>query len=172
MATDIVDKELKALRNKRWDTAFSQEQEHKDLRDNVNRKATIVIEHLIQASDIAHTMQHWHIYRKWNERLFNEMYDAYKNGRADSDPAENWYKGEIGFFDFYIIPLAKKLSDCGVFGVSSFEYLNYAQRNRDEWEQRGQEVVAEMVAKRKAEEQNQSGNEGGAGSVKKESLEL
>ena len=28
---------------------------------------------------------------------------------------------EIGFFDFYIIPLAKKLKDCGVFGVSSDE---------------------------------------------------
>jgi hypothetical protein len=23
------------------------------------------------------------------------------------DPAENWYQGEIGFFDFYVIPLAK-----------------------------------------------------------------
>ena len=28
-------------------------------RDATNRKATIVIEHLIQASDVAHTMQHW-----------------------------------------------------------------------------------------------------------------
>lgn len=51
------------------------------------------------------------------------------------------------FFDFYIIPLAKKLKDCGVFGVSSDEYLNYAQKNRAEWESRGQEVVAEMVEK-------------------------
>jgi len=40
------------------------------------------------------------------------------------------YKGEIGFFDFYIIPLAKKLKECGVFGVSSDEYLNYATKNR------------------------------------------
>lgn len=31
-----------------------------------------------------------------------------------------------GFFDFYIIPLAKKLKDCGVFEVSSDEYLNSA----------------------------------------------
>jgi hypothetical protein len=30
-------------------------------------------------------------------------------------------EGEIGFFDFYIIPLAKKLKECGVFGVSSDE---------------------------------------------------
>jgi hypothetical protein len=92
-------------------------------------------------------MQHWHIYRKWNERLFEEMYKSYKEGRAKTDPSEFWYKGEIGFFDFYIIPLAKKLKDCGVFGVSSEEYLNYAKKNRNEWEARGQQVVFELKEK-------------------------
>jgi 3'5'-cyclic nucleotide phosphodiesterase len=132
MATDIVDKELKALRNARWDKAFSQEEESQlqNVRDQINRKATIVIEHLIQASDVAHTMQHWHIYRKWNERFFIECYQAYLMGRAETDPSASWYQGEIGFFDFYIIPLAKKLKNCGVFGVSSDEYLNYAMKNR------------------------------------------
>ena len=76
-------------------------------------------------------MQHWHIYRAWNERLFREMYSAYQLGRAEKNPIEFWYKGEIGFFDFYIIPLAKKLKQCGVFGVSSEEYLVFAQKNRE-----------------------------------------
>jgi hypothetical protein len=31
-------------------------------------------------------MQHWHVYRKWNERLFSEMYSAFKAGRMDVDP--------------------------------------------------------------------------------------
>jgi class 3 adenylate cyclase len=148
LATDIVDKDLKALRNARWDKAFKPEQESaKDInpRDAVNRKATIVIEHLIQASDVSHTMQHWHVFRKWNQRLFEEMHAAYRAGRAAKDPSEFWYQGEIGFFDFYIIPLAKKLKDCGVFGVSSDEFLNYAMKNREEWESRGQEIVAEMM---------------------------
>ena len=78
MATDIMDADLKALRNARWDRAFCKEE--KD--DDVNRKATIVIEQyvhlfycvawtklfltiaalgnlscsLIQASDVAHTV--------------------------------------------------------------------------------------------------------------------
>merc|ERR1712232_1303037 len=82
-----------------------------DLQEQINRKATIVIEHIIQASDVAHTMQHWHIYVKWNERLYAEMYKAYVEGRADTDPTDNWYKGEIGFFDYYVIPLAEKLSE-------------------------------------------------------------
>ena len=51
----------------------------------------------------------------------------------------------MGFFDFYIIPLAKKLRDCGVFGVSSDEYLGYAERNREEWEMRGPSVVEGMM---------------------------
>jgi len=158
MATDIVDKELKNLRNARWEKAFSEEDDMTN-RDSVNRKATIVIEHLIQASDVAHTMQHWHIYRKWNERFFCECYQAYKEGRADTDPSEGWYKGEMGFFDFYIIPLAKKLRECGVFGVSSDEYLNYAQKNRKEWEARGQEVLEEMIQKVNAKANEDEGQQ-------------
>jgi len=145
MATDIMDKDLKALRNARWEKAFDESHVDDDDRVSINRKATIVIEHLIQASDVSHTMQHWHIYRKWNERFFEECYLAFKNGRAENDPSVSWYRGEMGFFDFYIIPLAKKLKDCGVFGVSSDEYLSYAKKNRREWENRGEEIVEEMI---------------------------
>jgi hypothetical protein len=148
MATDIMDKDLKALRDGRWGKAFQETPNTSEPAcDTVNRKATIVIEHLIQASDVAHTMQHWHVYRKWNERLFEEMYKAYLDGRAEKDPSEFWYESEIGFFDFYILPLAKKLKDCGVFGVSSNEYLNYAMKNRQEWEDKGKELVADMLEK-------------------------
>ena len=78
---------------------------------------------------------------------------AFKAGRADKNPSDFWYEGELGFFDFYIIPLAKKLRDCGVFGVSSDEFLNYAQRNRNEWEQKGQGIVETMVQKLKTKGQ-------------------
>lgn len=150
MATDISDKELKTLRNNRWSEAFNESQQPTlrsplAIQYDINRKATIVIEHLIQASDVYHTMQHWHIYRRWNERLFIEMTLAFRKGRAETDPKDFWYTSEIGFFDFFIIPLAKKLKECGVFGKSSDEYLNYAKRNRSEWEIKGESVIAEMV---------------------------
>jgi hypothetical protein len=102
IATDIFEPTMKALRNKRWDKAF-----HKGpstnatgiteaiIEEDRNTKATIVLEHIIQASDVAHTMQHWHIYQKWNERLFNEMYTAYECGRGQDNPAENWYKARM-----------------------------------------------------------------------------
>ena len=91
MATDVFDKELKAYRDQRWDKAFPKDEDSASIGSNrtntslagfsvgggstvatttnVDRegdlRATIVIEHLIQASDVSHTMQHWHIYRKW-----------------------------------------------------------------------------------------------------------
>ena len=154
MATDIMDPDLKKLRNARWEKAFHNTNiENNDRsREAINRKATIVIEHLIQASDVAHTMQHWNVYTKWNARLFKEMYKAYLEGRSGAmDPSVFWAKGEIGFFDLYIIPLAKKLKDCGVFGVSSDEYLQYAISNRNEWEEKGQ-VMTERIIKEVREE--------------------
>eukprot|EP00980_Cylindrotheca_fusiformis_P016352 scaffold4870_cov135-Cylindrotheca_fusiformis.AAC.2 len=159
MATDIVDQELQALRKARWETAFHNVDLAVQSGDNGTEsedcKATIVIEHLIQASDVSHTMQHWYIYKKWNERFFMECYSAYKNGRADSDPSKNWYNGEIRFFDFYVIPLAKKLQSCGVFGVSSHEYLNYATANREEWVREGEALVQQYLSTFR--EQNLSG---------------
>lgn len=147
MATDVLDQQLKAQRNNRWDTAFAGSGDDQTDTDTMNRKATMVIEHIIQASDLAHTMQHWHIYRKWNEALFDEMYTAFLQGRTKKDPASFWYEGEISFFDSTVIPLAEKLKDCGVLGVSSDEYLNYAKNNRKEWMAKGPALVEEMVQK-------------------------
>ena len=70
MATDIMDKQLGSDRKARWGKAFAKEtSDQKETRQCVNRKATIVLEHLIQASDVSHTMQHYRIFLKWNERL-------------------------------------------------------------------------------------------------------
>jgi 3'5'-cyclic nucleotide phosphodiesterase len=130
LATDIFDKELNDCRKVRWNKVFSSSLEppmdSDDVQDQLDRKTTIVIEHIIQASDVSHTMQHWHVYQKWNKNLFTEMYQAYQNGRMSFDPSDIWYEGELAFFDNYIIPLANKLKECQVFGVSSDEYLNYA----------------------------------------------
>ena len=94
-ATDIFDNELQALRKNRWEKAFKSKTVE-DGKDGANRKATIVIAHLIQASDVAHTMQHWHIYQKWNERPFAEMTAAFQTGRSKNDPAPGWYQeGEL-----------------------------------------------------------------------------
>jgi 3'5'-cyclic nucleotide phosphodiesterase len=183
MATDMLDPKLKAMRNQQWKQTFggNQAQNRRTMsRDIDNRKATIVIEHLMQTSSIAHTMQHvsskcrnksrtkrlsrsiiaqhnlssfiqWHIYRKWSEKLYREILVAFLIGRTEYDPSVDWFEREIQFFDFTVIPLARKLKECGVFGVSGHEYLNYAMNNRKAWEIHGKEIVAEMSARCKSE---------------------
>jgi len=114
-------------------------------RDAMNRKATVVIEHLIQVANVAHTMQHWTVYRRWNERLFEEMYTAYMNGRASFDPTAIWYRSELAFLEYYVIPLAKKMDECGVFGPSGDQYMSHAVANRNEWEKTGEDILKRMI---------------------------
>jgi hypothetical protein len=144
IATDIADQDLQSWRQKRWDKAFH---EHQEDGSTVDRKATLLFEYIIQASDVAPTMQHWHVYRKWNERLFEERYTAFLLGNDEEDPSHSWYQVELNFFDNYVIPLARNLEESNVFGVSCCDdYLANALENRREWEFKGVQIVDEMVA--------------------------
>lgn len=61
MATDIMDRELLSQRNERWDATFIH-MDDQNTSDASNRKATLVIDTLIQASDVAHTStSHEHV---------------------------------------------------------------------------------------------------------------
>lgn len=156
LATDIADKERSAIGKARWQKAFHPSTSSNDLDQSTNSllddvnlrslKATLVFEQIMQASDVAHTMQHWETFKKWNKRLYTELSKGLRDGRGSFDPRDNWYGGEIGFFDFYIIPLAKKLKECGVFGSAASEYLDYALENRRRWEEEGQEIARIMIA--------------------------
>ena len=116
-----------------------------------------------------------YVYRKWNKCLFEELYLAHLNGRMENDPATFWYKGEFGFFDFYMYlrfcipcqltwppnPLSHTLapnqpilsqdpSHPKIEGLWSFwgrkrRIPQLCQKNRAEWELKGQAVIAEMV---------------------------
>jgi 3'5'-cyclic nucleotide phosphodiesterase len=141
LATDLFDKNLKELRETRWKRSFADHDASTTEDSVVNLKAAVVVDLIIQASDVSHTMQHFTVYKKWNMKLLAEMYTAYKNGRMAKDPTEGWYEGELWFFDKYIIPLAQKLRECQVFGVSCDEFLDYARDNRMEWEMKGREIV-------------------------------
>jgi hypothetical protein len=153
MATDIADRDVNKFRSRKWDKAFKDTDERGTsdtmTHDEINRKATVVIENLIQVADVSHTMQHWHIYRKWNTRLFQEMTLAYRNGRSSFDPSSNWYQGEIGFFDHYIIPLATKMKEAGVFGSAGAPYLAFATSNKEMWEASGAKAVEVLIEENK-----------------------
>eukprot|EP00980_Cylindrotheca_fusiformis_P031572 scaffold26570_cov147-Cylindrotheca_fusiformis.AAC.1 len=146
MATDIADKELANLREDRAQKAFTCAHPSDDI---ISRKATYVMETIMQVADVSHTMQPFDTFKKWNHMLYREMYTAYENGRAEEDPTETWFRGDLGFFNFYIIPLARKLLDCGVFDLSKAKnLLENAIENRNKWKKHGEKIVEEYVAER------------------------
>ena len=131
IATDIFDPDLK-----KW----------RESRSTDSEKSTQLLETLVQAADVSHTMQHWTVYQKWNKCLFEEMMQAFESGRTTKNPSENWYNGELGFYDNYIIPMAERLYENGMLGADSVEF---AKSNRQEWEMKGQTLVEEWLNERK-----------------------
>ena len=59
MATDIFDKDFKAFRETRWKSAFEGVNPPATEDELHNLRATVMLEHTIQASDVGHAMQHW-----------------------------------------------------------------------------------------------------------------
>jgi len=149
MATDIFDKDLRSTRKMQWDKVYSNNKYPSDAEEE-DLKTTIVIDHIMQASDVAHTMQDWDLYRQWNENLFLEMYQAFFDGRSKTDPTSGWYSGELWFFDNWIIPLATNLKACGVLNIVSEQLVKQAKSNRARWETEGKEICEAMFESAKA----------------------
>jgi len=147
LATDLFDKDLQTIREERWQRASVQSASGEG-EQSTNLEATAVMEVVMQASNIAHTMQSWDTYRHWNDRLFVECYMAFQDGRICSDPSQNWYVTEMEFFDKHAIPLSKKLESSlkflGKRGVGE-EYLVSALRNREEWRDKGKSIVSKLL---------------------------
>lgn len=155
LATDMSNEKIMGKQAVRWGCLFrdNENAQSDDIsldyepENEGDQKASIVIERLSLISDLAHYTQHWYVYRKWNENLFEEKYLAWKAGRADFDPSISWYESEVEFFDTCIIPFAAKMKDCELFDASCSESLNYAKSNREQWVNTGKEEVASMMEK-------------------------
>jgi hypothetical protein len=146
LATDVIDDELVAMRKARWERAFVDGRKDNSV-ENRNRRATLVLELMMQSSDIFYATQNWHLYQKWNERHFAEVYKAYQNQRLTQDPCIFWYKSELIIFDEHVITVTKQMVDCGVFEASGDQQLSFALSNRQQWAAKGFNLVASMVAR-------------------------
>lgn len=157
ISTDLFDVDLKKRFDSRWQRAFpeprgSLRQSHrqsvrqKTSAATLNLQATLIMETMVQASDIAHTMQHWQVYRKWNVRLFEEVYQSFVDKRKDADPSEDWYENEINFFDRFVLPIVRRLQESGAFVAASTDSnMDYAEQNLSQWVDKGRDIVAEMA---------------------------
>lgn len=116
-------------------------------------KMTVVMETIMSAADVAHNLQSWNHMLTWSRRLYFELQRAHAAGRG-VDVAPNWYENQIGFLESYILPLARKLEDTGVWGDETTEpsilFAQNVENIRDEWFEKGSEFTEELVAQGKA----------------------
>ena len=145
VATDILDRDMKIHRDRGWNKAFDGKKSASPFDSIRDLRATLAVEHIMQAADAAHTMQSFRTYLKWSEKIFEEMYQAFHCGRAERDPAKSWYVGELAFFDRFVVPLASRLQQTGVLGLSGDEFLKAAMENRRLWNEHGKLIVRDMV---------------------------
>ena len=108
-------------------------------------KVTVIMEQLMAACDVAHNLQSWDHMVKWSNRLFLELKKAHQNGRGP-DPCGNWHPNQIGFLESYLLPLARRLEDTGVFGeVIGPVFANIVEANRDQWLTDGVVVTTDII---------------------------
>lgn len=107
-------------------------------------KSRVIMEQLMQVADVAHLMQDWEVFLKWNKKLYDELWAAKTAGRG-FDPSANWYHGQISFFDNYVIPLSKRIHESGVFGCEGAVFMNNAIRNKERWIEEGMQQAKHMV---------------------------
>lgn len=110
-----------------------------------------VLETIMNVADVAHTMQSFRVFVKWNKRLFKELYVAYLSNRLSFNPSENWYQNQIGFFSHFILPLTQKLKRCGIFGSTGSVFEYFATENKKRWMNEGEEISKEIIRDVKCE---------------------
>jgi hypothetical protein len=104
----------------------------------------VIIQHMILVADIAHCMQGWRNYMKFNYRLYKELYSCFEAGLMKC-PDDFWYNGENGFFEGYIIPLARRIDiiqgiNNSTNGVEHESLESKAKKNVSIWNKVGVEA--------------------------------
>lgn len=63
------------------------------------------------------------------------------------DPQEKWFENQIGFLESYLLPVARRLEDMGVFSDEIGQmFAAIVESNRDEWFAKGLEETQKIVA--------------------------
>lgn len=109
-------------------------------------KATVVMETIITAADVAHNLQSWNHMVKWSGRLYMELRRAHVAKRG-FDPQDKWFENQIGFLESYLLPVARRLEDTGVFGEHMGQmFATIVEANRDRWLANGLEETQKIIA--------------------------
>ncbi|KAL7560186.1 hypothetical protein ACA910_016613 [Epithemia clementina (nom. ined.)] len=111
-------------------------------------KMTVVMETMLAAADVAHNLQSWSHMLTWSKRLYFELRYAHVTGRG-ADVSAQWFENQIGFLESYVLPLARRLEDTGVFGdettLPGVQFSQLVEALRDEWIAKGYEFSQELI---------------------------
>lgn len=108
---------------------------------------SVVMEAILKAADVAHNLQSWDNMAKFSNRLFLELRRAYVQGRGE-DPQNGWFSNQIGFLEGYLLPVARRLDDTGVFGDTiGAMFAQGVEDNRDRWMREGMSLTASVIMK-------------------------
>ncbi|GAX18681.1 cAMP-specific phosphodiesterase 4 [Fistulifera solaris] len=108
-------------------------------------KISVLLELFLTAADVSHNLQGWEQMVKWSNCLYLELQRALLMGRG-TDPKPNWFQNQIGFLEFYLLPLANKLDETGVFGgFVGKQFATTVLANRDRWVKKGQKVTDQII---------------------------
>jgi len=174
LCTDIASKPRRDICMRRWDKACTQSGRSSldtAVTDSTTKQgitklfsqeaAQTISEQIMLAADVSHTMQHFEVFMRWNGSLYHEILAAFECGRTEAHykarlvggvdnakpvhPKENWFASQIGFYDFYIIPLAERLDSSCAFG-ESIKFAPLAVSNKKMWIEKGNEYTEAMVS--------------------------
>lgn len=108
-------------------------------------RETVIMETILKSADIAHNLQGFDQMVKWSGNLYLEHRKAYVEEKG-VDPFNGWYDNQTGFLDFYVLPLARKLDDCGAFGdTRGGIFHSIVLENRKRWVKEGMQVTMKIV---------------------------
>jgi len=114
-------------------------------------RASVIMETIIKSADVAHNLQGFDQMAKWSDCLYLELTKAFVEGKGD-DPMNGWFSNQIGFLDFYLLPLARKLDDTGAFGdTRGAVFASIVENNRMRWTEEGMGVTMKIIMKGNAE---------------------
>ena len=120
--------------------------EEEDEEEEDDLKVIVILEQIITGADIAHVLQGWKQMEKFSNRLYLELRSAQVQNRGP-DCSPNWYGNQISFLESYILPLAHRLEDMGVFGpLIGPVFARLVEANRDQWVTDGQKVTDDIIA--------------------------
>jgi hypothetical protein len=108
-------------------------------------RESVIMETIIKSADVAHNLQGFEQMAKWSDCLYLELRKAFIEEKGD-DPMNGWFNNQIGFLDFYLLPLARMLDDTGAFGdTRGGVFAAMVERNRKRWTREGMSVTMKII---------------------------